>query len=74
MSAASRTAQASVRSRLALPGQHLGQRIGEFADMGEADIEMQPLDPGGHLVQRAMGRLAQRQRVRAERGRPGRRR
>ena len=40
-------------------GQHLGQRIGEFADMGEADVEMQPLDPGGDLVQRAMGRLAQ---------------
>ena len=66
-----RTAQSEVGRRGALLGQHLGQRIGEFADMGEADVEMQPLDAGRHLVERAMGGLAQRQRVGAERGRPG---
>src|SRR6478735_2144603 len=53
-------------------GQHLGQRIGGLTDMGEADIEMQPLDASRHLVQRAMGRLAQAQRVGAEGGRPDR--
>ena len=70
MVAASRTAQAVSGGRLAVLAQHLGQRVGEFPDMGEADIEMQPLDPGRHLVQRAMGGLAQAERVGAERGRP----
>src|ERR1700704_1837897 len=59
--------------RGSLAGQHLGQGIGEFPDVGEADVEMQPLDPRGNLVQCAMGRLAQRQPVGAERRRPGRR-
>src|SRR5947208_1387626 len=59
-----------VGRRRAIAAQHLGQRVSEFPDMGEADVEMQPLDPGRHLVQRAMGGLAQAERVRAERGRP----
>src|SRR6185312_4786212 len=55
---------------LAVLRQDVGQRVGEFADMRETDVEMQPLDPGRYLVQRAMGGLAQAERVGAERGRP----
>src|SRR4030095_1140706 len=58
-----------VGGRLSGLCQYLVQRVGEFPDMGEADVEMQPFDPGRYLVQRAMGGLAQAERVRAERGR-----
>src|SRR4029079_7499143 len=59
-----------VGGRLAVLPQYFGQRVGEFPDMGPADIEMQPFDPGRHLVQRAMAGLAQAERIGAERGRP----
>src|SRR5882762_5828201 len=59
-SAPSSDGPGKVRSRLALAAQNIGQRIGEFADMGEADVEMHPLDPGRDLVQRAeLGRTRQ---------------
>src|SRR5882724_2425228 len=38
-----------VRRRGSTLGQHVGQRVGELADMGEADVEMHPLDAGRHL-------------------------
>ena len=47
-----------IRRRFARTPQHLAQRIGEFPDIGQADVEMQLFDAGGDLVQRAMGRLA----------------
>src|ERR1700754_4718350 len=59
-----------VRRRRALAPQNFGQRIGEFADMGEADVEMQVLDTDRNLVQRTMGGLAKRERVGSERCRP----
>src|SRR5665647_846760 len=59
---------------LPLARQRLAQGIGEFADIGEADVEMQLFDAGGDLVQRPVRRLAQRQRLGAEQSRPRRRR
>src|SRR3954447_12144095 len=52
--------------------ERVGQGVGEFPYMGEADVEVQLFDAGGHLVQRAMGRLAQGGRLGAERSRPPR--
>src|SRR4030081_641498 len=59
-----------VRRPLFLARQHITQRIRKFPDVGKADVEMQFFDAGGDLVQRPMGCLAQRQRVRPERCRP----
>ena len=47
-----------VRGRRLAARQRVGQRIGEFTDVGEADVEMEFFNARRDLIQRAMGGLA----------------
>ena len=49
-----------IGGRLSLARQHVPKRVGKLPDIGKADIEVQPFDPGGDPLKRAVRGLPRR--------------